>query len=173
MRKKKVLILVIAILFSLLIVGTSYAYFGASAQSNVQNYSVGDFSFTLTEDNGKLTLASSYPISDTEGMATDPYVFSVTNTGEVAANYQIILKEDQEAIANCGCTKILDMSNIKYQLDGGEIGVLSSGGNQVITEGSLNASQKKTFSLRIWLKEDSGNEVLGTHFHGKIQVVFY
>ena len=65
------------------------------------------------------------------------------------------------------------MRNIKYQLDGGEIGILSSGGNQVIAEGSLNASQKKTFSLRIWLKEDSGNEVLGTHFHGKIQVVFY
>ena len=66
MRKKKILILVIAILFLLSIIGTSYAYFGASAQSNVQNYSVGDFSFTLTEDNGKLTLASSYPISDTE-----------------------------------------------------------------------------------------------------------
>ena len=172
MKKKKIFILVIAILFSLLIAGTSYAYFGASEQSNTQNYSVGDFSFTLM-DNGKLTLASSYPLSDTEGIATDPYVFSVTNTGEVAANYQILLKEDQEAIANCGCTKILDMKNIKYQLDGGEIGVLASSGNHVIAQGSLNASQQKTFSLRIWLKEDSDNEVLGTHFHGKIQVVFY
>ena len=46
MQKKKIFILVIAILFCLLIIGTSYAYFGAFGQSNVQNYSVGDFSFT-------------------------------------------------------------------------------------------------------------------------------
>lgn len=173
MRMKKVFILGLAILFSLILIGTSYAYFTASAQSNVQHFSVGDFSFTLTEDSGKLTLADSYPLSDSEGVSTNPYTFSVTNTGNITANYQIILKEDQEAIADCGFTKILDMSNVKYQLDGGEIGLLSSGGNQIIAQGSINANEKKTFSLRIWLKEDSGNEVLGTHFHGKIQVVFY
>ena len=173
MKMKKIFILSLAVLLSLLIIGISYAYFSASAQSTTQHFSAGDFSFTLTEDGGKLNLASSYPLSDSEGITTNPYTFSVTNTGDIDANYQIILKEDQEAIDNCGCTKILDMNNIKYQLDGGEIGLLSSSGNQVIAQGSINADENKNFSLRIWLKEDSGNEVLGTHFHGKIQVVFY
>lgn len=91
MKMKKIFILSLAVLLSLLIIGISYAHFSASAQSTTQYFSTGDFSFTLTEDGGKLNLASSYPLSDSEGIATNPYTFSVTNTGDIDANYQIIL----------------------------------------------------------------------------------
>lgn len=173
MKMKKTIILGITLSFCIATIGLSYAYFGSLATSNEQHYSTGDFSFTLTEDNGKLTLASSYPLTDQEGSSTNPYIFSLTNTGDAAANYDVLLKRDTQAIADCGCTKQLSDDNIRYKIDNQAPQLLSASTNQIIASGSINAQEKKTFQLRLWLKEDSGNEVLGAHFHGKIQVVFH
>ena len=40
----------------------------------------------------------------------------------------------------------------------------------LIISGSLKAGESKTFTLKLWIKEDATNEALGKHYHGKIVV---
>ena len=39
-----------------------------------------------------------------------------------------------------------------------------------VAEGIILPNETKEYSIRIWIKDTAGNEVLGRHYHGKIVV---
>ena len=72
-----------------------------------------------------------------------------------------------------GCSDhLMPKANIKISIDGGTSFLLSSieESNYMITTGNLQPGESVTHVVRAWIDEASGNEILGTHFHGKVVV---
>ena len=72
-----------------------------------------------------------------------------------------------------GCSDhLMPKANIKISIDGGTPFLLSSieESNYMITTGNLQPGDSVTHVVKVWIDEASGNEILGTHFHGKVVV---
>lgn len=159
----------------------SYAIFSQLKFGNEYNQmQVGSLSFSyvdLSEEGNVLQLASSYPLSDTDGEAATPYRFSVENSGTIIANYTIKIVLDTDAITADGCSdNTLDLSYVRYKFDNNAAADLSSiksstNSNEYIAyEGTLQSYESNIHEIRVWLNESSPNSVLGKHFHGKVVV---
>ena len=189
--KHQVLITGIAV-FALVVsmIGGSYAIFsdskGASEYNSIQ---IGDLEISYV-DNGDgygdiLSLNGAYPMSNAEGAQVSPYRFSIENTGTIKANFKLKLVNDESIIQSDGCSNnLLDPQYIMYKLDNQQPKQLSSvaSSGYVILEGSnveggeddagntINSGSMQIHELRIWIKDDAPNSVLGKHFHGKVVV---
>lgn len=88
---KRQLMLVLISVFAVVIaaIGTSFAIFTTSVKSSDYNViKVGTLNVDFGSDaNNTLRLANQYPISDSTGQASNPYTFTITNTGTLAADY--------------------------------------------------------------------------------------
>ncbi len=170
-------ILTIVALF-LLSISSTYAIFASTQKaSNVNTFQAGvlriDFNDTDDGLGNIINMNGTYPISDSEGMALDPYVFQITNTGTLSANYVVKIKDDEKEIEKDGCQEELLSNNyIKYSLDGAVSTFLSgvSDKDYEIITGVLEPKKSQTYSLRMWISDVAGNEALGKHYHGKIVV---
>jgi hypothetical protein len=165
---------------AVLIIALSSSYAIFSSVQNGTKYNViksGTLSVAYNDtDTGLgnvISLNGAYPTSDTDGQATSPYVFKITNNGTLNANYTISIVDDTDMITTDGCSaKQLDKNFVKFSVNGGTpviLGSLSSS-SYVIKTGILNAGASKTYSVRVWLSDTADATALGKHFHGKIEV---
>lgn len=162
----------------ILLVSSSYALFSSVQKAQEYNsIKVGSFqiNFTDTDDGlgNTINLNGAYPVSDAEGQATTPYTFKIKNIGSIDATYTIKLQDDEDMINADNCSeKLLDKSKLKYSVNGDLPNILSTteSSNYTIITGKLGAGKEKTYSLRAWIDELAGNEVLGKHYHGKIVI---
>ena len=175
MAKRELLITLISILgVTMLSIGSAFAIFTVSNESEDYNVlKAGTLDIDFGEDTSTISLTNSYPLSDTDGLASDPYTFTITNTGTLDAYYTVSLLDDDEMIAADNCSENqLNKDYIKYTLNDNTIHnyseIVAAGGQ--IDSGMLAPSESKTYTLRLWLREDAGNDVLGKHYHGKIVV---
>jgi len=160
----------------IVLISSSYAIFSSVQKAKKYNtIRVGDLQINFTDvDDGLgnvINLNGAYPESDEVGQKSTPYVFKINNTGSITASYNIKLLDDTDMIEADGCsTNQLDKSKIKYSINGETPSILSavSDSDYIIISGSLSSGESKTYSLRVWLDESAGNEVLGRHYHGKI-----
>ena len=183
MAKREMVLTMISI-FAVLIVsmGSAYAVFTSFDSSKEYNQvSVGKLDITYQAEEGegysnKINLEGAFPELDETGMESVPYKFTLTNNGTLAASYTVSIKDDQELISQDGCgEKQLDKNQIKISINGGSPEILSSlldvtGENYVIDQGDLSKGASRSYEVRMWIDNDAGNEVLGTHFHGMIVV---
>ena len=120
-----------------------------------------------------INLNGAYPETDNEGLKEDPYSFKITNSGNIDAGYKIKIVDDTDMIAEDGCgNNLLDKSNLRVSIDGKEAFNLSdtATNDYIVETGYLSAGRSKEYSVRMWLSDQSGNEVLGRHYHGKILI---
>ncbi len=160
----------------LMFIFVSYAVFAFSKDGTKENkISTGTLVLTLDESasNG-ITLENAVPVTDADGLANAPYVFSVENTGTLKANYQIVLENDEDKYTTDNCLdKKLPWQSIRYSFSKNGatplIGTLED--NEGVFDTSILApNEKTTYTLRLWISETAQNEVMGTHFHGRIKV---
>ena len=92
-KKSKKILLLLGILISLfLIVGVSYAVWRLYlSQTNTSKLLSTCFQMELT-DQDDINLENTYPITDTEGKSLTPYQFTITNTCDGNAAYQVNLE---------------------------------------------------------------------------------
>ena len=84
-----------------------------------------------------------------------------------------MIQDDETMIQADGCSDhLMPKANIKISVDGGMPFLLSSieESNYMITTGNLQPGDSVTHVVKVWIDEASGNEILGTHFHGKVVV---
>ena len=104
---------------------------------------------------------------------TSPYSFKITNSGTLDAYYKVKIIDDTDIITEDGCSNnLLPKDKIKVSINGGTPFLLNSkeANSYIVNDGTLAASESRTFEIRIWIDETAGNEVLGKHYHGKIVV---
>ena len=102
----------------LLVFGVSYALFSVVLNGTKRNkITTANLELRLTDTNGfeeeegyGINLENALPISDEEGLKTEPYQFVVTNTGSIPASYTLRLNDVEDV------TNTLEDQYIKYNL---------------------------------------------------------
>ena len=174
MGKRQLMLTLLSIFgVTLLSIGSTFAMFTVSSKSaeyNVVKSGTLNISFNA-DSSSTIGLNGALPTSDSDGLAQTGNTFTITNTGSLTAEYTVSLQDDKDMITQDNCSdKQLDKGFIKYNIDGTNIKLLSDSIDSTIISGSLKAGESKTFTLKLWIKEDATNEALGKHYHGKIVV---
>lgn len=128
-------------------------------------------SLGIDEDNA-------FPIYDEVGRKTDPYEFTLENLGSVAANYVMRLVPDTKAIKEDLCEdNLIAEGSLKIQLIKDDVVIkearISELDDYIIDSGFIGLAEEVrsySYKLRVWITSDTGKEVMGRHYHGKIQV---
>ncbi len=174
MGKRQLMLTLLSIFgVTLLSIGSTFAMFTVSSKSaeyNVVKSGTLNISFDANSSS-TIGLDGALPISDNDGLNQEGNTFTITNTGSLTAEYTVSLQDDNDMITQDNCSdKQLDKGFIKYNIGGTSINLLSDSIDSTIISGSLKAGESKTFTLKLWIKEDATNEALGKHYHGKIVV---
>ena len=175
MAKRQLFITLLSILgVTVISLGSAYAVFTSVSKSADYNViKVGTLNIDFGDESNTIDLSGQYPMSDEEGMKLTPYTFKITNTGTLAADYEIFIEDDTDMIEQDNCANNqLNKDYIRYKLDTGTPANLSSiaDSNYKIATGSLEAGGSVTYTLYVWIREGVGNDVLNKHYHGKIVV---
>jgi len=182
---KKTIVLSLIVLLIIAVVGVSYALWQVVLQQTDTNViTTGCLKLTLTEETDAINLENVTPISDTDGKTLLPYTFTLENICAVDTNYVINL----ETIAASTKDKILADNHVKAHLISNtdqlfldKLLAKHINEEKVITDatsayklyqGTLGNKEKKQFSLRLWMSEDTEaiDEVMNAIWSGKITV---
>lgn len=176
-RETKLTIISIFVV-TIVMISSAYAIFSSVQKSKDYNtLTVGvlkvDFNKNGDDLGNVIKLNGAYPVSDSEGLKTSPYSFTITNSGTLNAKYRIKIIDDNDMIDSDDCSdKLLDKKYIKVSVNDEKPFLLNTTetNNYIISDGDINVSESKTFNIKIWIDENATNDVLGKHYHGKIVV---
>lgn len=165
MRKinKKIVVLIISIFMAVAaIMVTTYALFTSEAVAdNPSNYTTGLLSITANSKSENISLTNELPKTDEEGLASEPYVFTITNQGNL--DYKFDIKLLSTSSSN------FSAQYIKLKVDDEEITTLSSLTNGIIkSDVVLSAGASIDISIRLWLSSDTPNSEIGKNFTSQI-----
>ena len=170
MKNKKIIILIILILISILtLIGSSYALLTKTFTSKKLSVEVGTLKVDFTEGNA-ITMDNAMPMTDENGMNTTPYTFTITNSGTIDSYYTISNEEDTN--------NTLDTTYLKYKLvsnDGYDSGIkrlkdIGTGTYRIVDERALQKSKSVTYKLYLWIASDAGNDIQNKIYKSKIIV---
>lgn len=172
---KKIMIVVTALVLLLAVSATSYAMIQFIRPGKNEN-TVRTGTLILNLDETKeLSLTEAYPMSDSQGMNSEAYEFTVENTGTQDAKYKIMLVDDNDTYTSDGCTR-LAWSKLKYSISRNGTVLTSASylsnisSNPQLDEVIINKGAKNSYQLRIWIDSGAGNEIIGKHFHAKLNI---
>ena len=170
MKNKKIIILIILILISILtLIGSSYALLTKKFTSKKLSVEVGTLKVDFTEGNA-ITMDNVVPMTDENGMNTTPYTFTITNSGTIDSYYTISNEENTN--------NTLDTTYLKYKLvsnDGYDSGIkrlkdIGTGTYRIVDERALLKSKSVTYKLYLWIASDAGNDIQNKIYKSKIIV---
>lgn len=175
MRKNKVMFVVSVFLILIAVFSASYAIFKVQV-SGTKNFriTVGSLDFEIQNEKNAIRLSNAYPMTDATGQTLTPYTFTLTNTGDMSADYTISLVEDTEQKNACVGCQFLTSDKLRFSLKEGTSIVsgpaLLSSNNSILTTGSINIGETKNFELRLWLREDATIEEENKYYFSKIKI---
>lgn len=158
-RKHYLMILAIMLVVVSLSDTTYSLFFKADSTANfTYNTGVLDLQFTEGEE---ISIRDAFPMLDSEGVNTKPYVLTVKNTGTLP--YVFDLKMLSETDEN-----VIDTRYIKVQVNGMDASSLYANGNMIASNVLLYPDEEKVFEIRVWLDINTPNTELGKTFMAKI-----
>ena len=184
-KKRNILIITVLLISIVAIIGVSYALWVLNLTQTGQNDIVSScFNITFT-DKDNISLQKAYPILDEEGKKLTPYEFTITNTCDSYASFNVNLEvlntttlTNNDAVkamlsskANDIETEITTSLLSSYQATTKTLDNAKTSFN--LTTGYLNAKESKTYTLRLWLDENVGMNTEGVQnakFSSKIVV---
>ena len=166
-------------------IGITYGYWiNSETQNTFDILGVKCFELTMTKETEGIHLEEAYPVTDEEGKEQEGYQFTIKNTCNTSATYQVNLEEKdlEESI------KRLSDEYIKVSLND------STGKNlddyesteatikeedfqadksHKLTSGSLGPNEEETYTLKLWMDYDTPaiDSVMNAAFESKISVV--
>ena len=158
-KKKQIIKIIVPVIAMLIVLGISYAYWQiTSTQTDGNILATGCFATSFTEDNTGIELTNAFPVTDEEGMEGEAYTFTIQNTCDLYAGYQINLE-----VLN---SSTLLAQYVKAGLNAEVLGIVTSNDEVATTignaskayelkTGGLAAGESITYNLRIWMDEDT------------------
>ena len=160
-KKRFGIVLSIVLVLIAMISGTYSLFYHENTAQSKESYSTGILSIVAKSKSDNINLTNALPMTDEEGVLTEPYVFTIENTGNLDYNFNIRLLSTSENPIN--------PDYIKLKIDDGEVTTLSSLTNSIIKENiTLKAKEVMDVSIRIWLASDTPNTEIGKSFNSKI-----
>ncbi len=167
-QKKKLIIAITLLIIIILGLGITYAWLIQIVNGEkIHSMRVGTFRFSLTEENS-LTIDSGEFLKDSDGLNQDGFKFTVENVGKGYGSYSVYLDDDT---ISPGQTRI-DDKFIRYSLGVNDDtkGTPTNLTSRKIYSGSLDASEKDTFTLRLWLNPEVNGDIGGQVFKVKLRI---
>ena len=162
-KNKKTFTIVLSIVLVLIamISGTYSLFYHENTAQSKEAYSTGILNIVAKSKSDNINLTNALPMTDEEGVQTEPYVFSIENIGNLDYNFNIRLLSTSD--------NPIDPQYIKLKIDDGEVTTLSSLSNSIIKDNiTLKAKEVMDVSIRIWLASDTPNTEIGKSFNSKI-----
>ncbi len=184
-KKRNILVLTVLLIGIIAIIGVSYALWVLNLTQTGQNDIVSScFNITFT-DKDNISLQKAYPILDKEGKKLTPYEFTITNTCDSYASFNVNLEVlNTTTLTNNDAVKVMISSKTgateteittsllsSYQTTTKTLDNAKTSFN--LTTGYLNAKESKTYTLRLWLDENVGMNTEGVQnakFSSKVVV---
>ena len=164
------------------VVGASFAYFSVSGTQDTSNiFTSGCFSVSIENEGNAISLTNTIPASDDDGMTGTPYTFTVSNTCNKAANYQLNLEslnQDSSTLAanyiRVGLSSTGDSDIIKTLSDVTAVtpSLTDSYAAHNLYTGTMEGNTTKTFNLRLWVIESATkDDAAGKTYTSKINLI--
>ena len=167
-QRKKLIIAITLLIIIILGLGITYAWLIQIVNGEkIQSMRVGTFRFSLTEVNS-LTINSGEFLKDSDGLKQEGFKFTVQNVGKGYGSYSVYLDDDS---ISSGQTRI-DDKFIRYSLgvNTDTTGTPTNLTSRKIYSGGLDASEKDTFTLRLWLNPEVNGDIGGQVFKAKLRI---
>ncbi len=117
-----------------------------------------------------INMENAFPVSDAYGLTTNPYVFQISNKGSKDWEYQIqMIREENDDEKD----HILEYNYLRYAIKKNEEDFSTPANiplDGIIYVDQLNGKESNVYSIKIWIDENAGNEIMDTSFTGKISV---
>ena len=175
--KKKIIIPVLTILsISLILVGTSYAYWRFTYISDKTNIGKSKcLSIELTNQKNEISLNNTYPISDLEAKKLTPYSFTINNTCDTFISYDVNLEMLEGTTMNSKYMAIMinnEHKELLSNLDNTNTVMSSSVESRKLVSGSLGVGDSVDYTLRLWMDESVtlSDDAMNKNFTSKIVV---
>ena len=170
MKSKKIIILIILILISILaLIGSSYALLTKTFTSKKLSVEVGTLKVDFTEGNA-INLDNTKPMSDSDGLNTTPYTFTITNSGTIDSYYTISNEEDTNNTLDTTYLKCKLVSNDGYDSGIKRLKDIGTGTYRIVDERALLKSKSATYKLYLWIASDAPNSIQNKIYKSKIIV---
>ena len=161
--RKKILFLIISIFLVILILfSSSYALLFKVDETDKQSYKTGILDITSESLSGSVTINNQLPISDSDGENSTPYIFRITNKGNLSYKFNIML-------LSTTTDNQIEAQYIKLKVNDNEIVTLNSLTNGIIlSDITLKPTEYIDVTLRVWLDINTPNTQIGKTFNAKI-----
>ena len=181
MKKSIIFISISLALIILLGIGVSYSMWNISVSQDSTNMAESKcFDLSISNQENSINLDNAYPISNDKGKSLTPFIFTVTNTCDITAEYSVNLEILKDSTLS---SKFVDVmlenndikeTNLLSNFDKADKVNTSSIESRKLTTGILKSRESKDYSLRLWIDynttlEDLNNEVKS--FKSKIIIV--
>ena len=169
-------ILFTILILSIAIFGTYNIYNHFSRLSD-KHYNSPSMEIVFHEKEGsKVTIDKVIPVTNSVGLSTDAYTFTIKNNLIEDNHYTIKLIDDVDTINKDSCSdlqipKELIRVSIKEDNKKNIIYTLSELEDSLLIEDKLEPLEEKEYSIRIWVNNDSTINIgSNLHYHGIIKV---
>ena len=184
--KYKILLAIITVGIGIcLMTYQSYALWVATYTGGENIVNVGCFEIEFTEQTSSIGLNNTYPVSDTKGLTTEPYTFTIKNTCTIDAAYDVTLNTlttntmqknwikyaIQESTETKPTTGINLGTNNNYNTATEELQIANLDESIIIASGELKEEESVTYNLYLWMDETTGNEAMNTRFEGSVNII--
>ena len=173
MAKQKKWIIFILFSFIILTMTVSYALWIVLKEQNTENKITSScINMELEGVTEEINLSNAIPLTDTDGMNTTPYTFTIKNTCTSFISYEIIFLVDSESTLDAQYVDVVLDRNQIQRLEQYESREIEGQTGYILQSGNLSQEDEITYNLRIWLDEEVtvSDPVFNTSLKGKIRV---
>ena len=177
--KKEVMknVIYIGIILLIAIISTYKIYYKFQDDCNV-NFNSDSFVITFHEKTGdKVNITKVTPVTDSVGLSSNSYSFSIKNNLTEKAHFEVRLVDDLESVTDDNCIdKLISKENIKVSIKNGKkdnkIYNLNELEDGVLLSDKISALEEREISVRVWVDKNSSLPIgSDMHYHGTIKVL--
>ena len=174
--KKKISILIIGLIIILTSLGLSYAYWKITLMGDKgNNVTSGCFNIEMINQKDEITLGSTFPITDAEGLKLKPFSFTLKNTCTIFAHYYVNMEMLEGTTLNSRFVAVRVNNEAINTLDTYKVAsttINTSTESRTIAEGYLGADEEVDYTVSFWMDEDAtiDDDVMNKVFKSKIVI---
>ena len=160
MKRKKLLLVIGILIVVCACVGLSYAYWQLSLNQVDPNKALTNcLAIELIEESPEITITKAYPITDEEGMKSEPFTFTIKNTCDSFVSYEVALGiADGTTLDSQYVAAVLDYNEIQTLNQYEEVSLNGYQEGRLLQKGSLSGEDEVTYNLRLWLDYDTPHQ---------------
>ena len=170
-------VIYIGIILLIAIISTYKIYYKFQDDRNV-NFNSDSFVVTFHEKTGdKVNITKVTPVTDSVGLSSNSYSFSIKNNLTEKAHFEVRLVDDLESVTDDNCIdKLISKENIKVSIKNGKkdnkIYNLNELEDGVLLSDKISALEEREISVRVWVDKNSSLPIgSDMHYHGTIKVL--